>query len=216
VADNLARAQLARAARQLNRAGGAALPALILLTDDERLPDPAPAIRALPPGSLVVLRSRDRARRIALVAWLASVFRERRLRWIIAGDALLAAKSGADGVHFPEHEIALAARWRVRRPQWLITCAAHSLRASARASRAGADAILLAPVFATASHPVRAHLGNMRTRLIAKAAPLPVYALGGLDSLTARRLAGAQLAGLAAIGGLSGSAGRCAPAATTV
>jgi hypothetical protein len=51
----------------------------------------------------------------------------------------------------------------------------------------------------------------MRARLIAKAVLIPVYALGGLDSLTARRLAGARLAGLAAIAGLSGNAGPLHP-----
>ncbi|MGH6879251.1 MAG: thiamine phosphate synthase [Rhizomicrobium sp.] len=214
MADNLARAQLARAARQLNRGAGLGLPPLVLLTDDERLPDPIAAVLALPPGSLVVLRSRDKGRRMALATSLTRLARARGLEWIVADDAPLAANAGAQGAHFPEHQIALAARWRVSRPQWLITCAAHSLRACARAAAAGADAVLLSPVFPTASHPDRPHFGSFRLRLIARAAPLPVYALGGVDEQSARRLAGSQLAGLAAIKALS--VGRCVPAATTV
>jgi thiamine-phosphate pyrophosphorylase len=204
---------LARAAGALQRAAGSPLPALVLMTDDERLPDPRAAIRALPRGSLVVLRARESVRRIALAELLVRLSRERSFRWIVADDPTLAARLGADGAHFPEQKIWLAARWRVRRPAWLITCAAHSLDACLRAKRAGASAVLLSPVFPTASHPGRSALGNLRARWIARAAPLPVYALGGTDARTTRRLAGADLVGLAAIGGLAvrfRGASRCA------
>ena len=64
-------------------------------------------------------------------------------------------------------------------------------------------AIFLSPAFPTASHPGRAALGAVRLRGIALALPVPVYALGGIDEGTAARLAGAPLAGLAAIGALA-------------
>ncbi len=203
MADSLARAQLARAATALRCAARSALPALVLMTDDERLPDPGAAMRALPRGSLVVLRARDGGRRIALARLLVCLARERHLKWIVADDPVLAARLGADGAHFPERKISLAARWRVRRPAWLITCAAHSLRACVQAKQADASAVLLAPVFATASHPGRFVLGGARARSIARMAPLPVYALGGVDAQTAKQLAGSPFAGLAAIGGLT-------------
>jgi thiamine monophosphate synthase len=41
-----------------------------------------------------------------------------------------------------------------------------------------------------------------RLRLMAARAALPVYALGGVNGQTAQRLAGARLAGIAAIDGL--------------
>src|SRR5437660_1274823 len=81
---------------------------------------------------------------------------------------------------------ALAAHWRAKRPRWLITCAVHSLSASARALSAGADAVFLAPVFATPSHPGRSYLGPLRARIIAKLVTVPVYALGGVDARSAR------------------------------
>lgn len=201
--DRLARLQLARAARRLKASAESALPGLVLLTDDERMGDPLSSISALPCGSLVVLRTRDRARRIALARSISQLARTRGLFWIIADDPALAAKSDAHGAHFPERKIALAARWRVRRPDWILTCAAHSLAACARAARIGADAVFFAPVFATHSHPDRASIGPLRLRLIAGLPDLPIYALGGVDAQSARRLAGAPLAGLAAIGGLA-------------
>jgi thiamine-phosphate pyrophosphorylase len=110
---------------------------------------------------------------------------------------------GADGAHFPEACIADALHWRAKRPDWLITCAAHSLRACHGANRARADAVLVGPVFPTASHAERPPLGPLRLRCIARQAAIPLYALGGIDDTAARRLNGANLAGLAAVGALT-------------
>jgi thiamine-phosphate pyrophosphorylase len=203
MADSLAHAQLARAAERFRRAARSPLPALVLMTDDERLAAPRAAITALPRGSLVVVRAREKNRRIALVSLIGRLADERGLKWIVADDPVLAARAGADGAHFPEQKISLAAHWRVRRPGWLITCAAHSLHACLRAKRAGASAVVLSPVFPTASHAGKPSLGNIRARSIVHEAHLPIYALGGLDAGSAKQLEGAGLVGLAAITGLS-------------
>jgi len=181
----------------------ALLPPLVLMTDDERLPDPARAARALPRGSLVILRARNDARRAALAETLGAVAHERDLFLLIAGDPTLAARGGADGLHLPEARACEAAHWRALHPNWLITAAAHSAQAIRRARSAGADAVLLSPVFATRSHAGAEPLGTLRLRLLALAAGIPVYALGGIDARTAPMLGGANIAGIAAIGALS-------------
>jgi thiamine-phosphate pyrophosphorylase len=173
------------------------------MTDDDRLDDPLAAARMLPRGSLVVLRARDATRRAALARALMSIARTRGIRVSIAGDPELAVHCGADGVHFPEARIGEVAHWRARRPHWLITCAAHSLSACARARFVRADAAFLAPVFATRSHPGRNCLGPFRARAIAQASPIPVYALGGIDAQNAARLADGGFIGLAAVEGLA-------------
>jgi thiamine-phosphate pyrophosphorylase len=197
--------KLAREAARLNARAKLlrALPALVLMTDDDRLVDPLPAARLLPRDSLVVLRARDAERRSTLAEALTTVARAGGLRVSIAGDPELAARVRADGVHFPEARIGEAAQWRARHPRWLITCAAHSLSASARAFAAHVDAAFLAPVFVTKSHPGRVCLGPFRARAIARASPVPVYALGGIDARNAARLAGGEFVGLAAIEGLA-------------
>jgi thiamine-phosphate pyrophosphorylase len=201
--DRLARLQLARAAREFAARANSSLPGLVLLTDDEHMTNPLASILDLPRGSLVVLRSRDRAHRIALARPISRIVRTRGLFWIIADDPALAAKSGAHGAHFPERKLALAAHWRVRRPDWILTCAAHSLAACARVARIGADAVLLAPVFATLSHPNRSHIGPLRLRTLANLMDVPIFALGGIDAQSAKQLTGARLAGLASVGGLA-------------
>lgn len=203
LADNLARAQLARLAGSFAIPSRRRLPALVLFTDDERLADPLPSIRALPRGSMVVLRQSTSAKRRMLAEAISAIARTRQLVWIVADDPYLAADKGAHGVHLPEAKVALVAHWRAKRPRWLITCSAHSLAACSRASRAGAHAIFFAPVFATHSHPGRNFLGPLRVRMIARQVPVPIYALGGIDADSAKRLAGACVAGLAAIGALA-------------
>lgn len=184
-------------------AAGSRLPGLVFFTDDERVPDPLPSIRALPRGSMVVLRERRGTRRRALASAVSRIARERELVWLVADDPPLAATMRADGVHFSEAKVARAAHWRRLRPHWLITCSAHSAAACARASRMGIEAIFLAPVFATHSHPDRTFLGPQRARMIARQVAVPIYALGGIDAQTAKRLEGAPFAGLAAIGALA-------------
>jgi thiamine-phosphate pyrophosphorylase len=194
-------AKLARLARALN--AGRALPPLILMTDETRPQDPITAARNLPRGCAIIVRHRDSASRTLLAMRLQAIAQNRDLLLLISQDAELAIKIRADGLHLPEALARDAAHWKALRPQWLITAAAHSAAALVRAARAGADAALLAPVFPTRSHPERATLGAIRARLIARSAPLPVYALGGINASTALRLSDSDFAGIAAIEALS-------------
>ena len=196
-------ATLAKLSARLNHAAGQTgrLPSVLLLTDQWRLPDPLPSVAALPPGAGVILRHYDDVGRERLGLALRRLCRRRGLWLLIAGDWRLAARLGADGVHLPERQVGRGVP-PPRRPDWLVTAAAHSRAALWRAARAGADAALLSPVFATASHPEATVLGPLRFAALAGAAPLPVYALGGVDALTGKRLNRSGAAGLAAISGL--------------
>ena len=173
---------------------------LVLVTDDRRLPDPLAAADRLPPGSLVILRTRDDARRWTLALALRRLCRRRRLRLLIAGDFNLALRLGT-GLHLPE---AMLGRPCPRLRLWhrrgrLLTAAAHGRNALVAARRLGADAALLAPVFATASHPGQRVLGSLMFRRLLRTAGLPVYALGGVTGRTVNRLRGSRAAGVAAI-----------------
>jgi thiamine-phosphate pyrophosphorylase len=200
-------ASLAEAALRLKGAraagGGATVPACILIVERARLADPGAAIGKLPLGSAVILRDYGAADRAGHAARLARLCRTRRLRLLVAGDARLGLAVGGHGLHLAEAAARSGdRRWRLwRKPGWLVTAAAHSPRAAALARRAGVDALLLSPVFSTASHPEAAPLGPLRFAAWARAARLPVYALGGMTATTTRRLSGSGAAGIAAIGG---------------
>jgi thiamine-phosphate pyrophosphorylase len=194
------RAKLARAARALNAVSG--LPSLILMTDERRLRDPVAAARVLPKGAAIILRHTMPETRRELAEVLSRIAHERGLLLLIADDAQLVARIGAGGLHLPELRVRQAKHWKAAHPSWLITAAAHSEYALGCAARAGADAVLLAPAFPTLSHAERAPLGVARLRLMAARAAIPVYALGGVTAQTVKSLAGARLAGIAAIYGL--------------
>jgi thiamine-phosphate pyrophosphorylase len=196
--------QLARAAFALN-AKRARVPALVLMTDERRLQDPVPAAHALPKGAAIVLRHTGAKSLAALAHRLKPIARKRGILLLIAGDGALAARIGADGLHLPETRAREARFWKTRHPAWRITVAAHSLKALGVAVRVGADAAILAPVFATRSHAGRAPLGAARARLMARAVPLPVIALGGIDARNVSVLGPACFCGIAAIGALAPS-----------
>jgi thiamine-phosphate pyrophosphorylase len=172
------------------------------MTDEKRLADPVSAAAAMPKDSAVILRHTDASIRAELAQALASLCARRGLIFLIAGDAELAVRVGADGLHLPERRLSQAAHFKALRPRWLVTAAAHSARALALAGSFRADAGLLAPAFPTLSHRERAPVGIARFRLVAANAPLPVYALGGVNAQSVARLTGARLAGIAAIEGL--------------
>ena len=206
-------ATLTALARQLNarHRGARALPALLLLSDDVRLPEPLAAARALSRHSAVILRHYHATDKARLASRLATECHARGLALLVAGDAALAARVRADGLHLGEAGLAEVRRWRQQRPDWLITVSAHSLPALIKAERAGADAALLAHVFATASHPGSRPIGPVRFAALVHKSPLPVIALGGIDVTTARRLKESGAAGLAAIGALKVGGERRAP-----
>lgn len=198
-----------RAPRWPGRRYRRGLPRLVLMTDADRLADPLAVLAALPAGSAVILRHYKAPGRAALAVRLVAAARRRGVAVLIAGDAALAARSGADGVHLPGHLLGRrAAMARFRRPGFVVTAAVHDVRQMRRALLAGADAVLVSPVFPTASHPGRRPLGVAGLQRLARAAPLPVLALGGVGRTNLARLRASAAAGCAAIGLLADAVAR--------
>jgi thiamine-phosphate pyrophosphorylase len=186
-------------------------PRLWLVSDPVRLPDPRVAAALLPPGGAAVLA---RGLAPAVLAGLATLARRRRLVLVIAGDGRLALRHRA-GLHLADrpggtrHLLPFlrarrgGGRHRRRWPMPL-SVAAHGRAGIARARRLGADAVLLSPVFPTASHPGAPALGPWRWAALARRAGVAaVVALGGMDGRNARRLP-RWAGGVAAIGALAG------------
>jgi len=178
------------------------LPSLLLVTDQDRLPDPLAAAGRLPPGSGIILRHYSDPERRRLATALSRLCRARGLCLLVAEDGRLAAQVGAHGLHFPEHAVAAASPWRRQRPDWLITVAAHSAPALRRAANAGAHAALLSPVFLTASHPGAKALGPLGFARLVHGSPLPVYGLGGINAPNVAQLKRSGAVGIAGISGI--------------
>ncbi len=198
--------RLAAAARRCHppRRRGRRLPALWLVSDPVRLPDPRAVASRLPRGAGVVARGTAPA----ALAGLAALARRRGLALLVAGDGRAALAAGA-GLHLPERRAArhllpfLLAR-RAGAPGALLTLAAHGGAAgAARARRLRPDLLFLSPLFATASHPGARPLGVLRWLAAARRLGFArVAALGGVGAGTAARVP-RQAAGIAAIGGFA-------------
>jgi thiamine-phosphate pyrophosphorylase len=93
-----------------------------------------------------------------------------------------------------------APRLRARRPAWLLTGAAHGPAGLARAWAAGLDAALLSTAFPSRSPSAGPPLGPVRLAGLVRHARLPVYALGGVNASTIRRLRGTGVGGVAGVG----------------
>lgn len=185
------------------------LPRQFLVSDERRQADVVAVARRLGRGSGVVLRHYDDPGRAALAARLARVAAMRRLVLLVAADWRLAARIGAAGIHLPEamarHAVLAPLLGWVRRRGAVLTIAAHSPAAVARVRRLGASAAILSPVFATASHPGGRTIGAIRFALWTRRAGVPVVAMGGMTPSTWRRLGGARVAGMAAVGAFTRS-----------
>ncbi|MCB2051509.1 MAG: thiamine phosphate synthase [Novosphingobium sp.] len=175
------------------------LPQLWLLSDARNDAGLFAAIARLPRGSAVVFRHYHLPRAERYARWIEVRRMAHRFRhWAVLADAPHRARQwGADGIYasaagFAGHRAAGAGLLRI------VT--AHSMRELAAARRAGADAVMLSPVFPTRSHPDGNSLGVVRFRLLARWAGVPVIALGGM---TAKGAHAANWPRWAAIDGLA-------------
>ena len=169
------------------------------MTDPARVPDPEAVVRRLPAGSAVVFRAFGALDSAARGRGLAAIARRQGVVMLVGADPALAHAIGAAGIHLPERSGHLAGGIRRRRPGWIVTAAAHDGRAIHRAFAAGADAVLVSPVFESRSPSAGRPLGLTRFAALVRAARGPVYALGGVNAVTARRLLGSGAVGIAAV-----------------
>jgi thiamine-phosphate pyrophosphorylase len=172
------------------------LPSLWLISDarnDARLEG---ALAALPRGSGLIYRHYHLPgpERLARFRALRRVARRFGHVVVLADSALTAREWGADGIYGAPRSL-----WP-RRAGLIHLATAHDLAELGLAARLGADAALLSPVFPTATHPGGATLGQVRFRMLARQAALPVIALGGMNPARARVLRWGRWA---AIDGLS-------------
>jgi thiamine-phosphate diphosphorylase len=164
--------------------------------------------RALPAGALCV-QLRDKQRPLTslrMFAWrLRVVTRKAGALLVVNGDARLARDVGADGVHLGRGAGGVAqARSLVGRRTW-VSVATHSDDDVTAAVTAGADAVLVSPVFSTRPRSLSAPASEKRGRGLEalRAARqlagrgVAVFALGGVTPETAARCAASGADGVA-------------------
>lgn len=185
------------AARVAARHLPAGLPPAFFLTDPERTPHPEEVVGRLPAGWGVIYRHFGAENREAVARQLLKLCRKRKLLLLIGADAELAAKIGADGVHWPGRMAGAARRWRGRFK--IQTMSGHFGDNPGQFRTVPVNAVLYSTVFASRSASAGAAMGALRFRQIARSLPCPVYALGGINPDNGLSIA--DSGGLAAIEG---------------
>jgi len=147
---------------------------------------------------LVQVRDKELPGRTAFARAVVDLAHRHGAKVLVNSDAALARAAGADGVHCTAAGlIALH-----ERPQGMLAGAScHDRDELKRAADLGFDLAVLGPVKPTASHAGMQTIGWEGFARLARGAPIPVYAIGGLGpaDLDAARSAGAH--GLAMIRG---------------
>lgn len=160
------------------------VPDLWLISDQRNDARLEAALARLPRGSGFIYRHYHLEPGVRQVRFdeLARLARAYGHRVILAGDAGLAREWGVAGICGAPSALAQPVDGLLR----LAT--AHDLAEVALANRCGADAVLISPVYATASHPDVRPLGPARFRQLASHAQMPVIALGGMTAERAKVL----------------------------
>lgn len=150
----------------------------------------------------IQIREKDLAdRELCLLARdVVALARSTSCRVLVNGRADVALAAGAHGVHLPSSGLRVGDLRPWLPDGFLVGVSVHSRSETMRAWAAGADYVLLGPVFATPSKAGQGHpLGLAGFRKICRAVSLPVFGLGGISVGTVRAVLDAGAAGVAAI-----------------
>jgi thiamine-phosphate pyrophosphorylase len=182
-------------------------PPLLVVTDRSQAREPLAAVAAaaLKAGCRwLSLREKDLADvdLILLARRLLPLTRSAGARLLLHGEARLAKLAGVDGVHLPASADTAAAR-ALLGPEKLIGVSIHTVTEAEAIDDNSADYALAGPAFETPSKPgYGPEIGRKGLTEIARAARVPVLAIGGINAARIAELVAAGAAGVAVMGGV--------------
>lgn len=182
-------------------------PPFLLLTDRRQARRPLAAIvaAALEAGCRwISVREKDlpEDEQIALARqWLPKT-RAVKAKLLLHGEASLARFAGVDGFHLPAGADPSAARALLGSGK-LIGVSIHTVTEAAAIDPAAVDYALAGPAFETPSKPgYGPEIGRKGLAEIARAARVPVLAIGGINATRIAEIMAAGAAGVAVMGGV--------------
>lgn len=99
---------------------------------------------------------------------------------VVHGSPQAAMNMGYDGVHLSSPDLLQLNQRPIPGERWLLA-SCHNAEELAHAEAIGADAAVLGPILATASHPDAKPIGWPRFARLQRSVSIPIYALGGLN-----------------------------------
>jgi thiamine-phosphate pyrophosphorylase len=140
-----------------------------------------------------------------LALQLRPVTKANKSKLLISDRVDVALAVGADGVHLGRRSLPGAIVRKMLGKSMLLGFSAHSVDEILKSHEAGIDYCTISPVFRPTSKPndTRSTLGLQKLQQLSEESPLPLVALGGIESSNAAScfLAGAQ--GIAVSGAIS-------------
>ncbi len=182
-------------------------PSLLLVTDRAQARRPLQELvaAALTSGCRwVSLREKDLPddEQVVLARSLMPTARRHGARLMLHGEARLAQLAGVDGVHLPSGSDAAAARALLGREK-LIGVSIHTVTEAEAIDPRDADYALAGPAYETPSKPgYGPQIGRRGLADIARAARVPLLAIGGINTARLGEVMAAGCAGVAVMGGV--------------
>jgi len=182
-------------------------PPLLLVTDRRQARRPLSEIvgAALSAGCRwISLREKDlpEDEQVPLARLLLPMIRRHGARLSIHGEAALARLAGVDGVHLPSGADTAAARATLG-SQKLIGVSIHTATEAEAIDPTVIDYALAGPAFETVSKPgYGPEIGRKGLFEMARAARVPLFAIGGINTLRVAEVIAAGCAGVAVMGGV--------------
>jgi thiamine-phosphate pyrophosphorylase len=182
---------------------------LLCVITDERSNPVELARMALEGGAgMIQLRRKTNSGR-ELYEWavrIQELCRERQALFIVNDRVDIAMAMHADGVHLGQQDLPASAARDLLGSDAIIGISVSSANEAAKASEEGASYIGVGHIFPTFSKDKPSEpLGTAAIRSIAKAAQLPVIAIGGIDQDNAAEVIRAGASGIAVISAVSDS-----------
>ena len=155
-------------------------------------------------AGLVQLREKhlDEAAFLAEAERFVALCREKGAVSIINDDVDIALKTGADGVHVGQEDLAAGRVRELLGPDKLIGVSAHSVEEALAAQAAGADYLGVGAAFVTGTKTDATPITRETIRAITAAVDIPVVAIGGISAGNILELADCGLDGVAVVSAL--------------
>jgi thiamine-phosphate pyrophosphorylase len=152
----------------------------------------------------ISLREKDlpEDEQVPLARSLLPLVRRHGAQLTIHGEAVLTQLAGADGVHLPSGSDAVAAR-ALLGPEKLVGVSIHTVPEAEAIDPAVVDYALAGPAFETVSKPgYGPEIGRKGLGEMARAARVPLLAIGGINTVRIAEIIAAGCAGVAVMGGV--------------
>lgn len=155
-------------------------------------------------ASIVQLREKhlEEAAFLAEAERFTALCRRRGAVSIINDRVDIALKSGADGVHIGQEDLAAGDARRILGPGKIIGVSTHSVEEALRAQAAGADYLGVGAAFATGTKADARPISRETIRAITAAVDIPVVAIGGITRENILELKNCGLDGAAVVSAL--------------